>query len=181
VKRKILVCSMLFLILFGGNTVFAYNTLGGKQKTTSITVVIKSGTKTTYTNGNYTTDIALGAGNWNATPTKLNLYPVLGGGGHIYVGGDYFGNIGWNAQNTNYREFIWFGDYDSSVIDLNYDAMDSRSSLYNSSTITHEIGHSLGLDHVSDNSQIMSTYGNPTRTTYTPGTDDVDGINYLYP
>lgn len=46
------------------------------------------------------------------------------------------------------------------------------------STANHELGHAMGIDHTS-NKSIMDT--KRTRTvTYTPKTDDINGINNLY-
>lgn len=58
--------------------------------------------------------------------------------------------------------------------------MDSRLSSYNKSTISHEIGHALGLAHTNNSATIMYTYGNPSRTVITPQTDDINGVKYLY-
>jgi hypothetical protein len=43
----------------------------------------------------------------------------------------------------------------------------------------HEIGHAFGLDHVFTGTTLMRD-NIANQTTTTPGTDEVNGINYLY-
>lgn len=182
-KRKAFILSILTISMFliMSNSVFAYKLLGGKQKTTNLTVKLKDTIifEETNTGAEYDVLVKNSVSDWD-NATSLSFSTTTTGGGEIYVGGSDFGNTGWNAQNTNYREYIWWGDYSNSVIDLNFYHMDSRPDIYNKSTISHEIGHSLGLDHVEETDQIMHTYGNPTRTVYTPQSDDIAGVEYLY-
>ncbi|CAH8717644.1 matrixin family metalloprotease [Paenibacillus thiaminolyticus] len=173
-KKKIIFLLLLLTPLLA-TSVSAYTFLGGKHSKTNLRVVVKSGTKSKYEDFIYDA-----ARDWSNTPTKINMSVYLGGGGDIYFGGDNYGNTDWNARCTNFREYIWYGDYTTSSIEMNYDLMDSRSNLYNTATINHELGHALGLDHVDDSYQIMYHTGNPARKVYTPQSDDIDGVNALY-
>lgn len=58
--------------------------------------------------------------------------------------------------------------------------MDGRLREWNKSTLSHELGHSLGLDDINNPATIMHNTGNPTRTVTTPQSDDVTGISLLY-
>ncbi|CAG7645004.1 hypothetical protein PAESOLCIP111_04855 [Paenibacillus solanacearum] len=174
-KKIYVTLVVLSLLLVSSNSAFAYTYLGGKHSSTNLTGVIKSGL-----NYPYSTLFFNAVQDWDNAGSELNVGVSYGGGGNIYIGGDSFGNVGWNAQCTNYREFIWWGDYTSSVIDVNYSSMDGRSDEYNKSTISHELGHAFGLDHTNDPATIMYTYGNPSRTVTTPQADDINGVNNLY-
>ncbi|WP_081505061.1 matrixin family metalloprotease [Paenibacillus senegalensis] len=57
--------------------------------------------------------------------------------------------------------------------------MDSMSWTDKQGVFAHEIGHALGLDHVNDTKQVMST-ALTGREVYLPGSDDIAGANYLY-
>lgn len=167
---------MLGIMLLGASPVFAYTLLGGKHSDAYPRAVIKSGLSSIYN-----TPITDSLSDWNtATNSPLAISLQYGGGGEIYFGGADFGNTDWNAQCTNFREFIWYGDYTTSSIEINYYHMDDRDVTWNKSTISHEVGHALGLDHTNDAATIMYHTGNPARTVTTPQTDDINGINYLY-
>ncbi|MER7671792.1 matrixin family metalloprotease [Kitasatospora sp. NPDC096128] len=54
---------------------------------------------------------------------------------------------------------------------------------YNAWTIkgiaVHELGHAMGIDHVSDHNAVMHPDA-PGRNVNTPSADDTNGINALY-
>ncbi|SFE87446.1 Matrixin [Paenibacillus algorifonticola] len=49
------------------------------------------------------------------------------------------------------------------------------------STAGHELGHALGLDHVSVLVTAIMNSSRDRETVYTPQTDDINGVNALYP
>lgn len=61
---------------------------------------------------------------------------------------------------------------------MNSANLDNRPVGYNIVTLGHEFGHGIGLlDLYSDSNanKLMYGYGNPSRTTTTPHSRDVDG------
>lgn len=181
-KFTVIFISTIVILTTLCSSTYAYNLLGGKQRTTDLRVIIKDSLyyKLADSGTHYVGLIQQSVSDWENSTEVLSWEIILGAGGDMYFGGDDYGNIGWNARCTNYREYIWFGNYTSSILDLNFYNMDSRIDSYNKSTISHEIGHALGLDHVDSTNQIMHTYGNPTRTVTTPQWDDIAGVVFLY-
>ncbi|MFZ3102306.1 MAG: matrixin family metalloprotease [Desulfitobacteriaceae bacterium] len=66
-----------------------------------------------------------------------------------------------------------------SRIDFNSNVMPGLSQFNEQGTIAHELGHGMGLAHVSNTVAIMCQLGYG-RTVNLPMQDDCDGINFLY-
>lgn len=171
--KKTLVSALLFgaISLAGVNQSYAYTLLGGKYPDASFT----------YKDGSLTSTYQFYAGEarnrWYNTPTPITY--SYSSSGEIDFNGSYFGNTGWDGQCTNYTSSLT-GYYYASRIDANYTYLDTYSEGWKIiGVFTHELGHALGLDHVSDGNQVM--YPNtPGRLTSYPGNDDINGANYLY-
>lgn len=174
--KKIFIAVVLLVSIFGLalNDAQAYSLLGGKHRTTSLTYKINSSLTSTY-HSSFKSAVAA----WDAA-VSLSFGPQVGTNRpQIVVNGKDFGNTGWNAQNTNYREFVITGDYVDSVIDANYYYMKDMTEFKRQGVFGHELGHSLGLDHVTDTSQIMCT-SKDGRAVNKPGNDDIKGVNAIY-
>lgn len=91
---------------------------------------------------------------------------------------DDYGNVDWNARCAN-KPVHTSGTYTRSHIDFNTYRMDGMTNSKKQGVAAHELGHALGLDHVTDKYQVMCTSANG-RAVSVPGDDDIDGANYLY-
>jgi Matrixin len=167
-----------FLVLGVVTETYAYTLLGGKHKSTTLYLKLNSG----FLNSDPVIGGALASarGEWNVAGTPIRIWTTSSSDAEIKVNGDYYGNTGWSGRCTNYRDWIVGGDIDSSVIDANYTYL--KASNYNltknKGVFSHEIGHALGLGHVSGSNKLM--YDNDGRTVYKPTQDEIDGVNYLY-
>ncbi|MGY3718638.1 matrixin family metalloprotease [Sutcliffiella cohnii] len=175
--RKFIVFALCFVFVFTAvHKVSAYSLLGGKHKTNNIKYNFV-GFEGTYDKiGKPFNDAIL---DWNATNTKIN-FAWSSSGYQITVKAKDFGNVSWSGRCTNYRQYITFGDYVDSVIEGNLYYL--NRSTYSANKVkgvwAHELGHALGLDHVSGSNKLM--YDNDGRTVYKPTTDEVNGVNALY-
>lgn len=172
---KIILTALLLCVYIQPHlTTNAYTVLGGKYASGNITYLIQ-------TNNNYSGAAQLGAVAWNnagtnnvvlTSTTSQKNYNI------VFKNGTYGANIGWNARCAN-KPVHTSGTYTRSEIDFNVSTMDSMTTEQKKGVSAHEIGHALGLDHVDDTSQIMSTWG-MGRVATVPNDDDVNGANYLY-
>ncbi len=62
---------------------------------------------------------------------------------------------------------------------INRNKTDGRPNNDNNGTLGHELGHVLGLDHVNNVNALMHPYANE-RLHWTPQSDDIAGVDYLY-
>ncbi|WP_051506814.1 matrixin family metalloprotease [Saccharibacillus sacchari] len=178
-KKGFLACAFISTIaatsIFGTTSAEAYNLLGGSYGDNKMTYTFLSSVPS-----NYQTSFINAAADWNATNTKIVFTPNTPDQKRDFtIRADNYGNTGWNAKCTNYRDFITFGNINSSVIEANFYYMDSMSSTYKKGVFSHEMGHGMGLAHVTDTKQIMCTSADG-RAVFKPGSDDIAGINHLY-
>jgi predicted Zn-dependent protease len=173
--KKIIITAILFVSIFGLalNDAHAYTYLGGKHKTKNITYRINT------LESKYHSSLKSAFSAWDSA-TTLTFGPQVGTNrAQIVVNGKDYGKTGWNAQNYNYRDWIIGGDYVDSIIDANYYYMSGMVDSKRQGVFGHEIGHSLGLDHVKDTKQIMCTAADG-RSVNKPGNDDIAGVEALY-
>lgn len=173
--KKITIFVCVFFLVFGVQSALAYNLLGGKQKTTNIRVVKKSTLTSTY--DSVVVDAVF---DWIDSSNPLKFSIASSGGGQIYVGGGNNGNNNTLATTYNFREFIFWGDYVDSAIELNYDEYGSLSSFNKKGTMSHEFGHALGLAHDNSNPNVIMCQLGSGRVVNSAQSDDLNGISFLY-
>ncbi|CAM2773798.1 matrixin family metalloprotease [Paenibacillus sediminis] len=175
ISTLLLSSSLLFLsALFVPTSASAYNLLGGKYGVTTI------GFNYQGTSATYNLATATGISAWKNANVDVSFESHSAGETNtiLFYNDSYGANIGWNAQCAN-KPVHTSGTYTKSIIDFNTSTMDSMSNAQRQGVSAHEIGHALGLDHVSDKYQIMCTWGDG-RVATSPGSDDIKGVNYLY-
>lgn len=112
--------------------------------------------------------------NWDNTSTKIDL------GYNSSAAGEY--DV-YNVADGNYgRAYVWCHWWDTDQI-ADFLAEGNLSVLPDATwdnemaaTAAHEVGHTLGLGH-STSAAVM----NPSYSYSSPQTDDVNGLNALYP
>ncbi|MUT68770.1 hypothetical protein [Paenibacillus sp. NEAU-GSW1] len=151
----------------------AYVALGGKYASGTISYSYLGLT------ANYSQAMANGIAAWNDADTDVSfVYQSDSTKANIIFRQDTYGaNIGWYARTQN-KPVHTSGTYTKTDIDFNSSAMDGLSVTGRKGTSGHELGHAIGLDHVSQSTQIMSVSG--IRQVSVPGSDDKAGANALY-
>jgi predicted Zn-dependent protease len=151
----------------------AYTLIGGKYASGNITY-------TYYGSGSYNLAALQGAQAWdNAGTNNVNLtWSNTVSTANIIFRQDDYGNLNWNARCAN-KPVHSSGTYTKSDIDFNEHWMDSMTASQRQGVSAHEVGHALGLDHVTTTNQVMCT-AQDGRAVNKPGTDDINGANHLY-
>ncbi|MCI3923515.1 matrixin family metalloprotease [Paenibacillus sp. TRM 82003] len=164
------------------NIASAYNTLGYSwPKSYGVTTEVKMRYETTGSN-KYNTAFDTAVSDWNTAQSKIKF------------------NL--SSLNTTSPNVVGtFGDYDQSLYGrCNYawdnnnklTSIQARLNAYQNnidtnatvrrSTAGHELGHGLGLDHTSVVVVAYLMSSNRDRTSvYTPKSDDINGVNAIYP
>lgn len=177
-KKYFVVLLVPLLVISLVTDVYAYALLGGKHKTTNL----KVRTNSSFLDADYVIGGALSTamGDWNNAGTPISMSYTTGADAQIVFNGGYYGDIGWSGRATNYRDWIVGGNYQNSVIDANYTYLKASNYNFtkNKGVLSHELGHALGLGHVSGSNKLM--YDNDGRTVYKPTSDEINGVNYLY-
>jgi hypothetical protein len=111
-----------------------------------------------------------GKEDWDATPTKVGF--GYNASSYQVQGRDYSSADGYRGKtllDPTKPEYVW----------LNWNYLQSDTTTRRRSTAGHEWGHALGLDHVGG-SALMNDVRNRD-TIYVPQSDDIKGIQALYP
>lgn len=150
----------------------AYNLNGCRWNSSSVQLDIR------YTNGNFRTALLNAIGNYNGS-TDVALSPVYSSGPSFRAENGSYGATGWEGQNS-YVCLYWFS---SSTARVNMYYLSGTEPIDRLKMVwLHELGHGLGLDHVSVNTRVMWTsasdayFNGTTSLTF----DEIAGINSLY-
>ncbi|KRF08950.1 hypothetical protein ASH00_04540 [Arthrobacter sp. Soil782] len=130
-------------------------------------------------NGPYRTAFNYAVSNYNAA-TQVTLTAVDVSGPTFTARNQNYGVTGWEAQATTNCPF---GTTTSSALRMNQYYLQGDEPLNRLKVVwAHEIGHGLGLAHVSTVARVMHTYPSTSYSVGVSGltTDDVNGINARY-
>ena len=153
----------------------AYTLTGTKWSSSSVTITVNVST----TNGSYHTAAVNAVSNWssstdvNMTRTSSSLFKAL---------------IVADGENGLHGRAVWSSSGGRTTAATAYLNTTTTSRFKTNENRlraiwSHEIGHGLGLGHVSSSSYIMYTCPSCVYTSYgyyTPRSDDRAGMNYLY-
>ena len=161
------------LSLFGGAApASAYATTGAKWPATDIR------SNYSYTNGDYRSGFTSAVGNYRIN-TDVNLTGTLDSGPTFTARNTNYGATGWEGQAS------WTAPFNvttSAEIRLNDYYLQGAPVARLKVVWLHEIGHGLGLAHVSTVARVMYT---SATAAYNAGvrsltSDEINGINALY-
>lgn len=150
----------------------AYSTTGAKWPATNIQI------NYSLVNGDYRSGFTSAVGNYRLS-TDVNLTGTLNSGPTFTARNTNYGASGWEGQAS------WtapFGVTTSAQIRLNDYYLQNAPVARLKVVWLHEIGHGLGLDHVSTVARVMYT---SATSAYNAGvrnltSDEINGINALY-
>ncbi|MCP3776580.1 matrixin family metalloprotease [Paenibacillus sp. MZ04-78.2] len=173
-KYALIVAAMSLVLLFTQqDDAHAFNRLGGQQK--SPRVVYKLG----EVKSEYMSSLSSAMGNWSwGTNNNIKFSQTTNDAIYsAFFQGNYFGDTGWNGlcNNIPHNGAI----YTNSVVSMNYTYGDKYDESKKMAIWTHEMGHALGLAHVTDPWQIMCTDADG-RMASVPGYDDLNGVRSIY-
>ena len=123
---------------------------------------------------NWTSYITTAKSAWNSSAATIYFQNYANSGGiDIAINSQNEGNVGYYGLTfyptilNGHRSHMYLNDFYSNV------------SGYESEVVAHELGHAVGLGHVSDNAdsimRITKMLG-----TYKPRPDDTHGVNSFY-
>lgn len=171
-KKAIFLLALIGMVInVNVTSVFAYNLLGSQYRSSDIQFQYDS------IKSSYQTVATSALNSWENSTDNVTFFPYYGTLEGLILGSYDAGNVGWNGMcMTTYGNDGYH--LRSNIIGNEY-YMDSMTSNERQGVYAHEIGHALGLDHVTNTSQVMCTWADG-RQVYLPGNDDVAGANYLY-
>lgn len=154
-------------------TANAYTTTGCKWPATSLQIDYR------YVNGNFRTAMNMARDNYNGS-TDISLSTVDSSGPTFTAQNTNYGATGWEAQAS---WSCWFGSTTAASIRANQYYLSGSEPLNRLKVVwAHEIGHALGLDHVTTIARVMYTSASSAYFAGVTGLtfDEINGINALY-
>lgn len=181
-KLKLSILLSLLLCIVLSTQALAYVPLGGKWSASNASNLRywKDASVNSY---GYGGRVDYGATSWNNVSSKVKLTPVTSGYVHVKV---FAGDIGSTdvADALNYKtDFLgnyvacWGCTYQLSRIRINQPVYKKKSEKWQYQALTHEFGHSLGLDHSGATTAVMRQ-GDLNYSV--PQNDDKKGIKAIY-
>ncbi|WCR25818.1 M57 family metalloprotease [Paenibacillus thiaminolyticus] len=169
------ICSLAY----ASSSSYSYN--GYKWgKVSNLNVCMDPSTKDKTSSGDTYSSISNDAfSKWTSGLNNKIMFSDTKSSCQIYVQSYSYGNIDWIGQATYVPTVPGGSTFASVSIQLNRTYMDNYSFEYNRGIAAHEIGHSLGLSHVIDTSQIMCPLIDG-RTVSIPNSGDITGVKRLY-
>lgn len=173
IKRCITI-SLLLVIICVSSIVYAYNPMPVYDTYQSPSITLTNSTM----NSTWWDNVCVAASNWNATPTRA-LISTATSGGHIVYAGSY----SWSGYGVYIPLTHSSTQTTSFKIQLNSKNINSVATNFDNfvqSTMTHELGHALGINDRSGSTYIMGSSRDRNSLT-TPQTDDINGVNAMWP
>ncbi|RAP26655.1 hypothetical protein C2W64_01371 [Brevibacillus laterosporus] len=173
--HKITFGSLVLLVsLTIANTAFAYETTGYEWESDLVRYNYANDLGSDYVDG-----LKGALSSWNNAVEKYIAFGKDTKKSRTFIyGEENYGKTGWNAETsvTPYK-----GSYYIQTASINPNSyyMDSMSAFDIQGVLGHELGHVLGLDHVTNKKQIMCTSAGG-RKVNEPGSDDIAGIKSIY-
>ncbi len=170
-KRKITSLLIVMLVLLYTTNAYAYNPKSYKFPGSYITYSYISGSS--YFNN----AVTAAASTWSANTDATLAY--TSSGGQVLVTEFYNSGAAWDGLSNFTNSGVTLK---SCTITINSAKTASYGSYKVRSVVSHEFGHALSLDEYSarvlmhpTTSVRYDSYG-----IYTPQTDDINGVNYIY-
>ena len=130
------------------------------------------------TSGGWASDFQSAAGHWTNAGAAVGMAYNAGAAAEVHT---YYSS----SDNRGGYTSMWCNVFPWSTADFDafgntYYASDAGGfNAYRRFVATHELGHGLSLGHSSSSSALM--YGPSYGGFYLPQTDDVNGLNAMYP
>jgi len=169
----ILLLSVTFVVPTSG-IASAFRTFGGAWPDDSVTSLTWRWVSSGYSALEDAMEDAVD--DWDGTPTEIGLSQVSSN--EQISGHGYYDDDGRNGYCTMDPSF--YGGYLHADVYLNWRNLEYDSTNERRGTAGHELGHAFGLAHPGSAQVLMNPYRDRS-SVYTPQTDDINGINYLYP
>lgn len=176
-KKKVFLYACISIIaICSVINIYAYNLSGDPMPNPVFTV------RNLLNNTYMSQRLQASLGYWNNTPTKTGIYTDSGSVNKIAFDKGLPSDtpLGYTliSQSGNPKYFEMYLNY--NYLPLNQSVDNDKRNEY---VITHEFGHTLGLDengYFDTRISVMSEYSD-LRTYYWPQQDDIDGVNAVYP